>query len=48
LACIRRDSSATETDVKTLIDFVNASDCIAHELKAHLVQLLSQQLDERT
>jgi hypothetical protein len=48
LTCIRRDSSATETDVKTFIDFINASDCIAHELKAHLVQLLSQRLDERT
>jgi hypothetical protein len=41
LASICRENSARETDVKALTDFINASDCIAHELKAHLVQLLT-------
>jgi hypothetical protein len=48
LASIRRDNSARETDVKALIDFINASDCIAHELKRRLLQLLNQRLGEPT
>lgn len=50
LAAIRRDNSARETDVnvKALIDFINASECIAHDLKAHFVQLLNQRLAEPT
>jgi hypothetical protein len=37
LASIRRDSAARETGIKALRDFINASDCSAHELKANLV-----------
>jgi len=48
LRSLRRDSAARETDVKALSDFINASDCIAHELKALLVQLLNQRFGERT
>ena len=48
LASIRRDNLASETDVETLIDFINASDCIAHEVKGHLVHLLNQRLGEAT
>jgi hypothetical protein len=46
LASIRRNHSTRETDLEALVDFINASDCIAHELKAHLVQLLNQGLGE--
>jgi hypothetical protein len=45
LASIRRDNSR-DTDVEALLEFINASDCIGGELKAHLVQLLHQRLDE--
>jgi hypothetical protein len=48
LASIRRGNSARETDVTALIDFINTSDCIAHELKGHLVQLLNQRLSKPT
>ena len=48
LASIRRGNSTRETDVKGLVDFVNASDCIGHEVKKHLVQLLNQRLGEPT
>jgi hypothetical protein len=46
LASIRRSNSATESDVGALIGFINASDCIAHELKADLLQLLDERLGE--
>src|SRR5688500_5617260 len=44
LASISRDSSTSETEVKELVDFINASDYIGHELKAHFLQLLNQRL----
>ena len=44
LARMRRNTS--EADVNALVDFISASDCIAHELKAQLVQLLNRQLGE--
>jgi hypothetical protein len=48
LASIRRDNLTMETDLKALIEFIKASDCIAHELKGHLVQLLNQRLEDPT
>jgi hypothetical protein len=48
LASIRRDSLSRETDLRALVDFIEASNCIAPELKGHLVQLLSQRLGEPT
>jgi hypothetical protein len=47
LASIRRDNSR-DTDVEPLLEFINASECIGGELKAHLVQLLHQRLGEPT
>jgi hypothetical protein len=45
LASIRCGISApTEADVKALADFITASDGIAHERRAQLVQLLNQRL----
>ena len=48
LAAMRRDSSTGEPDLEALLDFINASDCIAHDLKTHLVPLLHQRLGEPT
>jgi hypothetical protein len=48
LASIRRDSLNRETDLRALIDFIDASNCIAPELKARLLPLLNQRLGERT
>ena len=48
LASLRRNDSTSQTDLKALVDFVNASDCIAPELKAHLAQLLDERLSEPT
>jgi hypothetical protein len=48
LASIRRDNSTKKTDVKAVIDFITASDCIPHELKEHLIQLLNHRLGEPT
>jgi hypothetical protein len=39
LASIRRLGSTGEGELKALIDFIRTSDCIAPELKAHLVRL---------
>jgi hypothetical protein len=45
LASVRCDSAApTEADVKALVDFITASEGIAHERRAQLVQLLNQRL----
>ena len=46
LASLRWDDSTRESDVGALIGFINASDCIAHELKADLLQLLDERLGE--
>lgn len=48
LASFRRDGSARETDVKALFDFINASDCIAHEAKGRLLRLSYERLGQRT
>jgi hypothetical protein len=48
LASIRRDSLNRESDLRALIDFIEASNCIAPELKARLLPLLNQRLGERT
>jgi hypothetical protein len=46
LACMRRNNSSQEADVRALADFIDASDCIAHEQKAQLVQLLNRRLSK--
>ena len=48
LASIRRDSLNRGSDLRALIDFIEASNCIAPELKACLLPLLDQRLGERT
>ena len=48
LAALRRYHPASETDLKALIDVINASEGIAPELKAPLVQLANQRLGEPT
>jgi hypothetical protein len=45
LASIQRGSSTRETDVAALVDFVRTSDCIAPDLKAHLMQLFDERRD---
>jgi hypothetical protein len=42
----RRSRPTTETDLKALVDFINASDCIAPDLKTTLVQLSNQRPGE--
>jgi hypothetical protein len=44
LVSLRRDYSTTGSDVRALIGFINASECIARELKARLVQRLDRRL----
>jgi hypothetical protein len=46
LSSMRRNASTAKTDAEALLEFINASDCIAHELRARLVQLLSQRFGE--
>lgn len=48
LAALRRDNSARKTDVEALADFINASDCIAQEVKRHLLRLSDERLGQRT
>ena len=48
LAALRRGRSTREVDLKALIDLINASDCIAPDLKASFAQLPNQRLADPT